>query len=198
MLSVEGLKIDLSEYVEDNRDKLVRSLQKSPKFEVEKNEEVCTVNWYKSSTHAVVWTNSFEYTVYEQDLFEDFVNDIQTTIGSDEFDVFGRILHTYERKLNVDEGNCHEFVSELVDEVESLGYSVKHERSSAMLVGSETVQKELKWWFYINEDGEIPPHGFDLYFEVDGIYIRGYVTIGEKNEEEFRQILTKSGISTIR
>lgn len=198
-MDFDALKITLGEYVENNRRELIQSFRDSPEFEVNENEEdnVYIVSWVEHDNFGVIWSDpyySFEYTVNEEDLFEEFVEEIQDILGSHQLEESGNLIHMYQRKLEVDEGNCHEFVSELVDKIETLGYSVEHERSSGMLVGPETVHKELKWWFYIREDGEIPPHGFDLYFEEDGIYIKGHITVGKRNAEEFRQILSEFSI----
>lgn len=198
MVDFNALKISLDEYVENNRREMIQSFKDSSEFEVNENEEdnVCTISWEKHDGFGVIWSDpsSFEYTVNEEDLFEEFVEKIQDIVGSHKLEKSGNLIHLYERKLEVDEGNCHEFVSELVNKVESLGYSVEHEKSAGMLVGPENVQKEFKWWFYIRYDGEMPSHGFDLYFEEDGIYIKGHVTLGEKKEEEFRQILSEFSI----
>jgi hypothetical protein len=197
MVDFDALKIRLDEYLEDNESELIESFRESPNFEVTESDDVYAVSWDEHDDFGIIWTsprNLFKYTVNQENLFGEFVEEIQDVVGSYELEESGSLMHIYKHKLKVDEGDCDEFVSELVSRVESLGYSVEHERSAGMLVGPENVHKEVKWWFYIRDEGEMPPHAFDLYFAEDGIYIKGHVTVGKKDEEEFRQILSEFSI----
>jgi hypothetical protein len=197
MAEFDSLKIRIDEYLEDNQSELIKSFRESSNFEVIEHDNAYAISWDGHDSFGIMQTNpikSFQYTVNQENLFEEFVDEIQDKVGSYKIEESGSLIHMYSRKLKIDESNCDEFVSKLVDKVESLGYSVKHERSSGMFFGPETTHKELKWWFYVREEGEVAPHGVALHFAEDGIYMRGSVTAGKENEEEFRQILSEFSI----
>lgn len=136
---------------------------------------------------------SFKIIINEPQNIESRMSDLGAILGPQVYQM-SEIINSYERHLSFDEGNVHKFVNQISEEIEELGYDVSTERSSGTWVqpAENKTKTEYKWWFYIYETEDwdkIAPHNFDLYFEEDGIYLRGHVTEGETHDNEFRKLM---------
>lgn len=213
---LDEVVIDLTQYAESHPDRLLESLQESSQYVV-KEHDVDTIGPSTEDSTVYVVQNSAVSEKGVEHLVIGFLNCerpefalqvnhpgdkaeevecLQEILGETEFDSSVEFSYYYSRLLDVDEGNVKAFVDELISELESLGYAVTTERSAGAWVteGEADAIKEYKWWFYIKEDDDEEtwcPHGLDLYFTEDGIYIAGHVTEGCENADEFRTLLTE-------